>query len=171
MKKKKIIIIASAILAVVLAVGFFALYQYSIKPMNTTVLKVGNSKVSMRYFIKRIVMSEDQQSLVTLQTLMTEKLVIEGAKEAPFNLNVTDDEIDAYLKTLTVGGSDISDSEFKEWYRQQINESGLSETEFREMATVPILQEKMSGYFENMYAGGLGTCEAECDYAGCARFI
>ena len=155
MKKKKTLIIGAIILAVVLLVGFFALYQYSIKPMNTVVLQVGDMKTNMNYFLKRIMMSVDQQSLPTLQTIMNEQVILLGSQQEPFNISVTDEEVDAHAKSLAVGDGDISDGEFKEWYRQQVNESGLSSAEYKEIVKVSLLTQKMLEYFRGELSKGI----------------
>ncbi len=155
MKKKKIIIFSGIILVILLAIGFFAVYQYSIKTMNTVVLQVEDTKIRMGYYLKRIMMSVDKQSMPTLQTLMNEQVILMGSQQEPFNIRVTDEEIDAHAKELAVSGGNISEEEFKEWYRQQVNESGLSASEYKDIIKVSLVTQKMLEYFRNELESGV----------------
>ena len=153
--KKRTLLISGIIVGVVLLIAFFALYQYSIKPMNTVVMQVGDSKLTMGYFLKRIMLSEEQDSLATLQNLMNEQILLEGSKQEPYSISVTDAQCDAYAKAIVGGEEGISDTEFREWFRQQVNESGLKESQYRDMIKAGLITEKMLEYFGSELAKGL----------------
>ncbi|MFC1966801.1 peptidylprolyl isomerase, partial [Chloroflexota bacterium] len=51
------------------------------------------------------------------------------------------------LRMIASGGSgNITESELKEWYRQQLNESGLSDSEYKEITRTNVLASRLQEY-------------------------
>ncbi len=82
-----------------------------------------------------------------LQTLTSEAIIKQAAPKPPYNIAIHEQDIDQFLKGLARGKSDtITESDFKEWYRQQLNESRLSDPEFRDMASTNLLTLRLTEY-------------------------
>jgi hypothetical protein len=137
--------IAAAALAIVAvaAIAGVAIYRDQIAPFRTHVLIVDDKHVDMAYFLKRVRMS-GQPPLSVLQALTLEEIVKSAAPAAPYVITVSEADIDRLLRdTANQGGQPLSDAEFSEWYRQQLNESGLSEAEFRDLTRSRLLMRGM----------------------------
>lgn len=125
-----------------------AIYQQRLAPLRTTVLIVGDSSVRMDYLLKRIHMLQ-QEPLSVLRALAFEEIVKQVAPAPPYDIQVSDEEIERHLRAMAGGGNgSISDAEYAEWYRQQLSESRLSEAEFRELARVRLLGLRLKAYLE-----------------------
>jgi parvulin-like peptidyl-prolyl isomerase len=140
-------LIAAAI--VVLAVGLTAgtaIYRDQVKPFRTIVLIVDDTAVQMRYFLKRARLS-GQEPLALLQTLTFEEIIRQVAPKPPYNIKVSDQDVDRALRETARGESaTIQESEFAEWYRQQLNESRLSDSQFRDLTRRRLLRLGLNGY-------------------------
>ncbi len=67
-----------------------------------------------------------REPMEMLEVLAREEVVRQAAPQPPYNIVVGKDDVDAYLKEVARGKSDgISDKDYREWYRQQVNESSL----------------------------------------------
>jgi foldase protein PrsA len=145
--------VAAVIAAVVAIVVGIAIYRDQVAPFRTTVLVVDDQSISMRYFLKRIYLS-GQEPLQMLQTLTNEQIIRKVAPQPPYNVSVDDNNVDAFFREFAAGrasgaaeGSNqtISDEEFKEWYRQQLNESMLSDEEFRDLGRTNLMTRRLAG--------------------------
>jgi hypothetical protein len=123
-----------------------AIYQQRFAPLRTTVLIVDDSSIRMDYLLKRIHMLR-QEPLSVLHALAFEEIVKQVAPASPYNIQVSDGEIERHLRDMA-GGSNgsISDDEYVEWYRQQLNESRLSDAEFRDLARTRLLSLHLKAY-------------------------
>jgi parvulin-like peptidyl-prolyl isomerase len=144
--RRRTIIVAAAVVVLVGTIAGVAIYNDRVKPFQTTVLEVDATSVKMSYFLKRVALSR-QQPVSVLQMLAREEMLKEEAPNPPYSIAVTSQDIDAYARDLARGkDATIGDSEFREWYRQQLNESRLSDAEFRELLLTSVLTQRMSGY-------------------------
>ncbi|GAJ14605.1 unnamed protein product, partial [marine sediment metagenome] len=101
----------------------------------------------MAYFIKRARLATGAQDAIssTLQGLTDELLIKQGAPR--YGIEATPEDIDQELRRIARGESEtISESEFKEWYRQQLNESKLSNSEYRDLIYTGLLAAHLYGY-------------------------
>jgi parvulin-like peptidyl-prolyl isomerase len=115
-------------------------------PFRTTVLKVDGTAINMRYFLKRVAMS-NEPSLTTLQTLTKEEIIKQSVTKPPYNITVTEQDIEQFARDVARGkNKTIAEGEFKEWYRQQLNESRFSDAEFRDLLRTKLLSRQMSEY-------------------------
>ena len=131
-------------MVVILAILSIPYYTYYIAPYNRTVIAVDNSEVSMRDFLERTRLAGvDPMSM--LQTLTEEQLVKLMAPR--YGLQVTDADVDNMLMNLASGGTgEVSEVEFEEWYRQRLNDSGLSDSQYREIVHARLLISRLKVY-------------------------
>jgi parvulin-like peptidyl-prolyl isomerase len=123
-----------------------AVYREKVAPFQTTILVVNNKSITMRYFLKRALMSgEEPRSL--LQTLSFEEIIKQTAVRPPFSITVSDDDIDRFIREKARGVSEvIEEREVQEWVRQQVNQSRLSESEFRDLIRTNLLKLRLTQY-------------------------
>ena len=136
-----IILVVVAIIGI--AVGVFY-YQEYIAPRRITVIKVDDTSIRMDYFLKRLKIAPiDPMNM--LDSLQKEELI---RMDAPALVGeLTEDDIDQGLRNIASGGSgNITESEFKEWYRQQLNETGFTDAEFREYVGTNVLATRLQIY-------------------------
>jgi len=141
------LIIASLILAVILIVVGVGYYLIYVKPFQTTVIVVGEDTINIGYFIKRTRMDIDASGdpNVMLERLTQEILIKQGAPR--YGIEATEEDITDALKEVARGESEtISDSEFKEWYRQQLNETELTDSEYRDIMHMLVLAQRLQEY-------------------------
>jgi len=138
------IIIASVVVAVILIIfGFFYNQEY-VAPFRRTIITVDDTSIDMGYFLKRTRLAV-VDPFVMLDTLTNELLIKQGAPR--YVGEVTPEDIERELRRVARGGSEtISESEFKEWYRQRLNETGFSESEYREIAHTSLLAASLHEY-------------------------
>lgn len=142
MGRSRVFLIAGVII-VVGAVAGAAVYFDQIAPLRTVVVTVGKSVVRMRTFLIRMHMS-GREPAEMLQLLAREEIVKRAAPYPPYNIVVAEADVDAYLKEVARGKSEsIGDKDYKEWYRQQVNESRFSDREFRDLARTKLLVRRL----------------------------
>ena len=140
------IVIAVVVVVIIGAIAGFAIYQDRVAPFRTTVLEVDGSSITMRYFLKRV-LSSGREPMAMLQTLTNEEIIKKAAPKPPYNINIGEEDIEQFLKGIARGESDtIAEKEFKEWYRQRLNESRLSEPEFSDLMRTNLLTRRLHGY-------------------------
>jgi len=137
-------IIALVVVAVILIIfGFFYNQEY-VAPFRRTIITVDGTSIDMGYFLKRSRLA-GADPFVMLDTLTNELLIKQGAPR--YVGEVTPEDIDRELRRIARGGSEtISESEFKEWYRQQLNETRFSESEYRELIYTGVLAARLHEY-------------------------
>jgi foldase protein PrsA len=138
--KKTAAIISAVVIAFIVIVIFITNYfNLDSKYMRLNVITVDDISVNMDYLVKRAIFSgSDPMSL--LGTISREKVILLTAPE--LDIEISEEAIDNRLREIARGTSDtISDDEFKEWYRQMINESRLSDAEYRELAKISVIQD------------------------------
>jgi hypothetical protein len=142
----RIIVIAVIAVVIVGSVAGIAVYRDRVMPFRTIVLEVDGTAIRMRYFLKRAAMSR-ASTVTVLQTLAQEQTIKEEAARPPYQLAVTPQEVDRFARVLAQGDAEtIGESEFKEWYRQQLNENRLTDGEYREFLGTQLLIRRMSDW-------------------------
>ena len=140
------IIVAVLVAVIIGATAGTAIYRYRVIPFRITVLEVGGTSINMRYFLKRIAMS-GKLPISMLLLLTEEQIIKQTVTRPPYNITFQDQDIDQFARDLARGkGETIKEAEFREWYRQKLNESHLSDVEFRELLKTMLLMQKMSKY-------------------------
>ena len=142
-KRSLLIAIGSVVVVILIIIGV-PYYQNYIAPFNRTVITVDNTEISTRYFLDRTRLAgADPMSM--LQTLTEEQLVKLMAPQ--YGIQVTDADVDAALRSLAGGGTgEVSDVEFKEWYRQWLNDSKMSDSQYREIVRTRLLTGRLKAY-------------------------
>jgi hypothetical protein len=143
---RKTIILSVSVVVIVAVFAGIAIYREMVEPFNIVVIEVNEAQVRMRYFLKRVAMS-GEPALNMLDTLTREQMLKQAAESPPFNITVTSEDIDRFARELAGGeGANIEEREFREWYRQQLNETRLSDAEYRDVLRNTLLSEKMGEY-------------------------
>ena len=152
-KRSTLLTILIVVLVILLigTIAGYAIYRQEITPFETVVLRIDEKEIKMRYFLKRLRMSQigasNNRPVNLLWMIAQEEIIKEKASQAPYNLSATAEEIEGFLKKLARRGSDsITEEEYHEWYRQQINQSQLTESEFEEITRLNLLRQKLSDY-------------------------
>jgi parvulin-like peptidyl-prolyl isomerase len=176
-RRTNAIVIASAILAFIIGVGVFGYWFIYQKPLQATIIEVNGKKISVKYILNRCLLGMQTASdpstvspLSVIQSVIQEQLIEQVAVKAPYNINVTEADIDKELRneangntsttttttttplapvTTTTTTSGMSDAEFHEWYLQRINESQLPEDQFRDLIRVSIISQRLNQYLIN----------------------
>ena len=138
------VIIASVVIAVILSIVGVFYYQENVAPFRRTIITVDDTSIDLGYFIKRARLSG--ASSFTMLSVLTDEQIIK--LEAPRYVGeISPEEIDQGLRIIASQGSgNITDSEFKEWYRQQLNETKFSDSEFREIVATSLLAARLHEY-------------------------
>ncbi len=132
-------IIASVVIILILAIVGVSLYVSSAS-LRLTVIMVDDTSIRMDYFLKRTwLASADPVNM--LDVLTKEQLI---KIEAPQYVGeVSPEDIDQALRYTS---NTTSESEFKEWYRQQLNESKLSDSEYKDTVVTGVLASRLYEY-------------------------
>lgn len=140
------IIVSVAVVVVVAVVAGIAIYRDRVAPFNTVVIEVNDTRIEMRYFLKRVAMS-GEPAMQMLNTLTQEQMIKLAAENPPFNISVTEEDLDRFARDIAAGvDGSISEEEFKEWYRQQLNKTRLFDAEYRDLLRTGYLSMKMGEY-------------------------
>ncbi len=145
--KQTAYIIVGLVVAVILIIFGVFYYQTYVAPFRTVVITVDTIQIRMGYFLERTRLAgSDPMSM--LQQLTEEQLIKVGAPQPPYGITVTDQDIDQQLRRLASGSDNITitEAEFKEWYRQRLNENKLSNAEYRELTGIYLMKARLQGY-------------------------
>ena len=138
-------IIGAVVIALMLAILGGGYYWNYVRPLQRTIITVDDTPILMDYFIKRTKL-QGAAPMAMLDTLASEQII---KQEAPrYGITVSPEDITQELRRAARGESEtISESEFQAWYREQINESRFSDSEFREIVAVNISMARLHEYF------------------------
>jgi foldase protein PrsA len=149
-KTKKIFFLVTGlvVLAIAAIVGVFY-YQAYVKPFQRTIITVDETTLKMDYFLERTRMSAIDPAEM-IRRLTNEVLINIGAEALGISVNTQD--IDQDLRRLARGESaSISEAAFKEWYRQQLNQTKASDATYREFIQNSLLATRLQAYLvQNM---------------------
>lgn len=145
-RRRRIRVAAIAAAVLVLAVAGVAIYLDRIAPFRATVISVNDETIPMRTFLRRARIGGGDP-MVMLDVLVDEEIIKQVAPYPPYGIEITEPDIDAYLRSIAAGpNASIEEEEFEAWYRQQVNDSLMSERGFREFVSARILKDRLSGY-------------------------
>jgi len=137
-------VIASAVIALIAVIIGVFYYQNNVAPFRRAVITVDDTTIDMGYFIKRARIA-GTDPMMMLTSLTNEQLIKLAAPR--YVGEVSAEDINQALRKSAQGESEtISESEFKEWYRQQLNETGLSDTEYKEITRTSLLATRFHKY-------------------------
>jgi len=146
-QKRTRLILAAIVLGVLgLAIGI-GYYVFYVMPFQHTIIKVNDVEISIDYFIRRMLIGSPTDDVFTMiETITNEELIRQGAPR--YGIEVTEDELMEELRIGARGENEtISDAEFKSWYLDQRNESGLSDTEFKDLIRTQIMGFRLQQLF------------------------
>jgi hypothetical protein len=140
------VVAISLVIALVAGIGYYLIY---VMPFQRVIIKVDNEVVRIDYFLKRILTNPNGEDIWNTLEMVTNELIVK--QEAPkYGITVTEQDIDTFLRDAAKGDSEsITDAEFKEWYRQRLNASQLSEKLFRDLVARSLMQQRMAELLAN----------------------
>ena len=143
-EKRPAFIIGAVVIVFMLVIFGISYYPTYIAPLRLTVVTVDDVSIRMDYFLKRC-RASGSDPMTMLEQLTNEQLI---KLEAPrYVEEISPEDIDEGLRLMASGGSgNITESEFSEWYRQQLNESRLSDSEYREIVGTSLLSARLHEY-------------------------
>jgi parvulin-like peptidyl-prolyl isomerase len=132
------------IVLILIIVGVSYYFREDARYKRLTIITVDDITINMDYFLMRTRLA-DADAMVMLERLTNEQLI---KIEAPrYVAEVTPEDIDETLRRVARGESEtISESEFKGWYRQLLNEIGLSDSEYKEIVATSLLTARLHAY-------------------------
>ncbi|MFC2005551.1 peptidylprolyl isomerase [Chloroflexota bacterium] len=153
--RRTALITAAVVIALILIVAVPFYYQSRMAPFKQPVLTVNNNVIDMGYYLKRVKLV-GSDPITMLQQLANEQII--KLMAPTFGITVTPQEIDnALLYTASTenitsnvtdnySGTYLTESEFKTWYRQRLNDNGLSDAEYKELTRTNLLATKLQQY-------------------------
>ena len=138
-------IIASVVVVLILIiVGVFYYFSEDARYNRRTTITVDDTSINMDYFVRRAWLA-GADPFEMLEALTNELLIRIAAPQ--YVDEVSPEDIDQELRRIARGESEtISESEFKEWYRQLLNEIDLSDSEYREYVATGLLANRFHEY-------------------------
>ena len=142
-QRRTAIIIASVVIVLILIIVGVSLYINS-APFRRIIITVDDTSINMDYFLMKTRLA-GVDAMNMLEVLTNEQLI---KIEAPqYVAKVSPEDIDQELRRIASGESGtISESEFKEWYRQILNETKLSDSEYKEIVATSLLANRFHEY-------------------------
>jgi len=136
-------IVVSVVIVLILIIVGVSLY-INAAPFRRIIITVDDTSINMDYFLMRTRLA-GVDSMEMLSVLTNEQLI---RIEAPrYVTEVTPEDIDQELRRIARGESEtISEVEFKEWYRQVLNENDLSDSEYKEIVATSLLAARLQEY-------------------------
>ncbi|MBN2240354.1 MAG: peptidylprolyl isomerase [Dehalococcoidales bacterium] len=138
---RRLLIIISAvfILLVFAIIGINHYFSEDQKYYRIDIIEVDDHVVDMDYFVRRCYATgSDPMSALTG---MTQELILLKEAEGA-GLEITEQQIQDSMIEMAKGTNEtISQSEFKEWFKQRLNETRLSEDEYKDIVRVQLINE------------------------------
>jgi len=141
--RRTAIIVASVVVVLILIIVGVSLYVNA-APFRRIIITVDDTSINMDYFLMRTRLS-GADPMEMLQRLTNEQLIqIEASR---YVAEVTPEDVTQELRRIAGGESGtISEDEFKEWYRQILNENDLSDSEYKEIVATSLLAARLQAY-------------------------
>ena len=145
---RRIAIITILIFLFVIAVSVIAGLYFAVwKDLWRSVITINDETISMDYLIRRMKYVDRTDDVLTMlyEVIPSEMLIRQGAPR--YGIEATPEDIDEVLREIARGeNATISETEFKSWYRNELNDTKLSDTEYREWARTNILEYRLHEY-------------------------
>ena len=137
-------IIAAVVIIIILVIIGISYYPTYVAPFRSVIITMDDVSIRMDYFLKRC-RAAGSDPLAMLTNLAQEELI---KLEAPrYGIEVTPQDVDQQLRRIAAGQSEsITESEFKEWYRQRLSETGLSNSEYKDIIATTLLSSYLYEY-------------------------
>ena len=155
------LIVGGVVAAIIVVVGLvaFGWWQTQIRPLGKTVLKVGDTEVSLAHLERRVDNSLRQTSsaLQTQDYLLAlpgailagmerEARLLEAAHELN-DIEVTDEDLDAEIRQRAGLSANATAGQLVAELSRQVEESSLKEGEYLQMVRAELLEAKVLAYF------------------------
>ncbi|MFH1382760.1 MAG: peptidylprolyl isomerase [Chloroflexota bacterium] len=144
------IVIAALVVIAIALIGGISYYRAYVAPFHRIIMTVDGTDVRIDYFLRRARLSGGT-GFSTLDMLTNEMVIKEAAPQ--YGITVTPQDIDAALRSMVAAGSsdnetsaNMTDAEFREWYRQQLNENDISDVDYREIMRASLLASRLHQY-------------------------
>jgi foldase protein PrsA len=145
---RRAIVLAALTVLVIVAVTSGLIYGNRRAPFNTGILSVNDTTIKMRYFLKRLSWSRGDAAAM-LQTLTNEEIIKQTTPHPPYNMSITADEVDLFLKEIArKNGGTKNEGDFKSWYRTQLEETRLTDAEYRDILLTSMLSQRLTFYLK-----------------------
>ena len=136
-------IVASVVIAIILIIVGVSLY-INAAPFRRIIITVDDTSINMDYFLMRTRLA-GADPMVMLEQLTNELLIKVTAPR--YVAEISPEDVDQALRRIASGeGETISESEFREWYRQLLNEIDLSDSEYRDYIATFLLGVRLHEY-------------------------
>ncbi|UCC17700.1 MAG: peptidylprolyl isomerase [Dehalococcoidales bacterium] len=138
---KRLIITIAIIFIVIIAIiiGINHYFSEDQKYLRIDVISVDGELISMDYFVRRCFASGSDPMGVL--TNITRELVLKKEAEAT-GIEISPVAVENKLIEMASGqGEQITQNEFEEWFRQRLNESKLSDDEYRDIVATQVIAE------------------------------
>ncbi len=145
-------VIASVVVAIILIIAGIFYYQSYVAPFQRPVITVDNTVIRMGYFLNRTKIA-GSDPMTMLQQLAYEQII--KLKAPDFVTEPTPSDIDDAL--LYIASTEnvtenvtryLTESEFKGWYRQQLNQTRLSDAEYKDITRTNLLAYSLQQYLD-----------------------
>ena len=141
-RRIRFIIASLVVVAILVVLGVSLIINAA--PFRRAVILVDETSIKMDYFLKRTRLA-GASPLKMLEVLTNEMIINEAAPKLVGRISRQD--VDRELSRIADnGGETLSEIEFKAWYRQLLNEAGLSDSDYREMITTNLLAGRLYEY-------------------------
>ncbi|MFC2006197.1 peptidylprolyl isomerase [Chloroflexota bacterium] len=141
--RKASIITLVVIVLILVIFGAFYTQEY-VAPFRRTIITVDDTDIRMDYFLKRA-RGAATDPMFMLDVLVNELMIELGTQR--YGIEVNQEDINQELKRIAQGVSEnIAESEFEEWYRQQLNEAKLTDSEYKEIIRINLLTTRLHEY-------------------------
>ncbi|MBI4296018.1 MAG: peptidylprolyl isomerase [Chloroflexi bacterium] len=142
--KQTAYLVAALLVVVILAIIGIFYYQAYVAPFRRPIITVGDTRIRMDYFLMRTRLA-GADPMNIMQQLTNELLIRQGAPQ--FGISVTTQDVDRELRRIASGGdSSMSESAFKEWYRQELEHKRVSDARYREVVQSSMLAVRLQEY-------------------------
>ncbi|MFC2035347.1 peptidylprolyl isomerase [Chloroflexota bacterium] len=137
------LILISIFIVVIVSILLFFKYQGE-APFRLTVITVDDTSIRMDYFLKRTELAGADPVSMLLAIVNEQIIKLQAPK---YGIEVSPEDITRELMNVARGESEvILESEFQQWYRQLLNETGLSDSEYQDIARTGILAIRLQEY-------------------------
>ncbi len=148
--RRKTLVIASVVIAVIMViVGIFYYFSGDARYSRLTVITVDDTSIKMDYFLRRTKLAGNDPTTM-LQQLAIEQIIKQKAPDLVGE--PTPSDIDTVLRSIAGSSNsedvteNLTESQFKEWYHQELKASGLSDTEYKDVVRTNLLDYALEQY-------------------------
>jgi foldase protein PrsA len=145
-RSRKPIILAGCVVLLIGIATAVLIYRNTKAPFRTTVLEVDDTSIKMKYFLKRVSLARTNPRAM-LQNLANEQIIKQAAPQPPYSIRITDEDIDQAIKEAARSQSEATDEHaFNAWYHQQLEQTGFSAAEYRDLVRTKLLTQRLTRY-------------------------